>query len=303
LKLASPDLVPHFIDRHTDQLVEERNAHSKVLHWIARSKFFRSTLNVLFNRRWYCRLYGLWVDRSASQRNIKKFIQDFHIDVSQIEKPVDQYTDLNAFFSRKLKPESRPFAQDASIFCSPADGKILVYPQLSERTLLPIKGSHVDISALLASESDTRLFHGGSACILRLAPNDYHRFHFPTDGQSCPPRTIDGRYYPVNQLALSIKPDLFAHNKRALTYIDSKCFGRFSYIEVSGFAVGRIIQTHLPGPIKQGQEKGYFQFGGSTLVLLFEPDRINFDQDLIGHTQSNLEVQVQAGTQIGTQRV
>jgi phosphatidylserine decarboxylase len=297
------DLIPQYLDRRTGKMTEERVAHLKVQHWIVRSKLVRNVLNVLFNRRWYCSLYGKWVDRKASQKNIKKFIETFHIDLNDIEKPVDQYPNLNAFFSRKLKPKSRPFVQDASIFCSPADGKVFVYPQLDERTLLPIKGSHVNIEALLASESDARPFHGGAACIVRLAPYDYHRFHFPTDGQASPPKDIRGRYYLVNQLALVLKPDLFAHNKRAVTYIETETFGRFAYIEVSGFAVGRIIQTHTPGAVKCGQEKGYFQFGGSTLVLLFEPDKVNFDQDLITHTQANLEVQVQTGTQIGVQRI
>lgn len=298
-----PDLVPHFLDRSTGKMVEERIAYPKIQHGIARSKLVQHTLNTLFNRSWYCNLYGKLVDRAASQKNIQKFIQNFRIDLNEVEKTVDQYPNLNAFFSRKLKPGARPFVQDESVFCSPADGKVFVYPQLNERTRLPIKGSHVDIAALLASESEARPFHGGSACIVRLAPYDYHRFHFPVEGQADPPKDIDGRYYLVNQLALSLKPDLFAHNKRVITYIETERFGRFAYIEVSGFAVGRIVQTHTPGVVRRGQEKGYFQFGGSTLVLLFEPDKIIFDQDLIINTQSNIEVQVQTGTQLGTQRI
>lgn len=298
----SSHLIPQFLDRSTGQMIDERVSHPKVQHWVASSKIVQHTLNGLFNRSWYCHLYGKWVDRAASRKDVQAFVDTFHIDTTETEKPVDQYPNLNAFFSRKLKPHARPFVQDPSIFCSPADGKVLVYPQLDERTLLPIKGSHVDIATLLTSETEARAFHGGAACIVRLAPYDYHRFHFPTSGHASPTQNIDGRYYLVNQLALSIKPDLFVHNKRAVTYINSEEFGRCAYIEVAGFAVGRIVQTHKPGTIERGQEKGYFQFGGSTLVLLFEPDKINFDQDLITHTQNNIEVQVQTGTQIGTQR-
>jgi len=300
---VSLDQVPHYHDRLTGKLIHERISNPKVQYWVARSKIVRNTLNALFNRQWYCHLYGKWVDRSASQKDVSKFATRFQIDLTEVEKPIQQYPTLNAFFSRKLKPGARPFVEDPSIFCSPADGKILVYPQLDERTQLPIKGSYVDISTLLASESEARSFHGGAACIVRLAPYDYHRFHFPVEGQAGPPKNIDGRYYLVNPLALSIKPDLFAHNKRAVTYIETEKFGRFAYIDVAGFAVGRIIQTHSPGPVRRGQEKGYFQFGGSTLVLLFEPDKIIFDQDLVQHTQAQIEVQVQTGTQIGKQRI
>ena len=298
----SSRLLPQFLDRSTGQMVNERVAYPKMQRWLASSKIVQYTLNVLFNRSWYCHLYGKWVDRAASQKDVQTFVDTFHINTAEIEKPIHQYPNLNAFFARKLKPNARPFVQDPSIFCSPADGKVFVYPQLDERTLLPIKESHVDITALLASESDARAFHGGAACIVRLAPYDYHRFHFPTNGQASPSQDIDGRYYLVNQLALSIKPDLFVHNKRSVTYIETEPFGKFAYIDVAGFAVGRIVQTYTPGPIKRGQEKGYFQFGGSTLVLLFEPDKIIFDQDLITHTQNNIEVQVQTGTQIGIQR-
>lgn len=294
--------IPKYINRQTDQLIEERITHPKVQHWIATSSFFRNTLNFLLNRSWYAHIYGKWVDRAASQKNIQNFISQFDIDLSEIEKPLDQYANLNAFFARKLKPGVRPFVQDTTRFCSPADGKILVYPQLEERTQLPVKHAHVDIATLLASENEARPYHGGAACVVRLAPYDYHRFHFPVEGLAGPTKPINGRYYLVNPLLLSIKPDLFVHNKRTVTYIDTEQFGKVAYLEVAGFAVGRIVQTYQPGKIRRGQEKGYFQFGGSTLVLLFEPDKLIFDQDLINYSQKQTEVQVQTGTQIGTQR-
>lgn len=297
------DLIPKYLDRQTGQLIEERISHPKLQHWVATSKIVQSTLNFLLNRRWYASLYGKWVDRSASQQDIEKFITQFDVDISEIEKPHQKYANLNEFFSRKLKPGARPFLQETTSFCAPADGKILAYPQLEERTLLPIKNAHVDIATLLASEMEARPYHGGAACVMRLAPYDYHRFHFPVEGQASLTKAIDGRYYLVNPLALTLKPDLFAHNKRAVTYLETEHFGTVAYVEVSGFAVGRIVQTYQAGSIRRGQEKGYFQFGGSTLVLLFEPDKIIFDQDLVEHTTAQTEVQIKAGTQIGTQRI
>ena len=77
-------------------------------------------------------------------------------------------------------------------------------------------------------------------------------------------------------------------------------FGTIAYLEIGGFAVASIVQTYTPGPIDRGQEKGYFQFGGSTLILLFESGTITFDSDLIQDSEQDIEVQVQAGTQIGT---
>lgn len=76
-------------------------------------------------------------------------------------------------------------------------------------------------------------------------------------------------------------------------------FGQIAYIEVGAFTVASIVQTYLPGLVTKGQEKGYFQYGGSTLVLLFEPDTIEFDRDLIVDSAEQLEVRVLTGTKIG----
>ena len=132
----SSDLVPHYLDRSTGKMIEERISYPKIQHGIVRSKSLQHILNTLFNRSWYCKLYGKLVDRAASKKNIQKFAQNFRIDLTEVEKSIDKYPNLNAFFSRKLKPGARPFVQDESVFCSPADGKVVEIIKESD-SLLP----------------------------------------------------------------------------------------------------------------------------------------------------------------------
>ena len=286
-------------DRATGEMISEALILPKVQDALARSRVAMWIGDMLLNTHWFCWLLGKGMDWAGSRKKIPAFVEKYAIDLDEVEQPIAQYKNLNAFFARKLKPGARPFVSDPCVFCSPADGKVLVYSKLCEQTRLPVKGAHVDIAQLLASQLAATPYCNGAALVIRLAPADYHRFHFPVDGIATPPTEIAGRYYLVNPILLDVKPDLFAHNKRAVTYLETADFGRVMIMEIAGWAVGRIVQTYRTGRVARGAEKGYFQFGGSTLVLLFEPERIVFDEDLIRNAQAGIEVQVRAGSQLG----
>jgi len=175
----------------------------------------------------------------------------------------------------------------------------MVYPFLAEDVQFPVKGGSVTPASLLASEETGRFYDGGSALVVRLAPPDYHRFHFFDDGRAGPAWFVQGQCNSVNPIALLSLPDLFHLNQRAVTEIESVHFGRIAYVEIGAFAVGSIVQTYTPGPVHKGEEKGYFQFGGSTLVLLFQPGSVCFDEDLVQDSLAGLEVQVRTGEGIG----
>ncbi len=290
-------------NRKTDEMISEPLILPRIQYAVARSRVAIFIYNIFLNTYPFCWLLGKWMDLSGSRKKIQAFIQKYDINLDEIELPLDQYENLNAFFSRKLKPNARPFIADPHIFCSPADGKVLAYPKLDAQTRLPVKGSHVDIAHLLSSKESAIPYRNGAALVIRLAPADYHRYHFPVAGIATASAKISGRYYLVNPIALDVKPDLFAHNKREITYLETEHFGRIVILEVAGWGVGRIVQTYQPGTVERGQEKGYFQFGGSTLVLLFEPGRIIFDNDLIRDTQAGIEVQVLTGSQLGVQAI
>ena len=136
--------------------------------------------------------------------------------------------------------------------------------------------------------------------VLRLAPTDYHRFHFIDNGICDVSQKIKGDYYSVNPAALKKIPELFCKNKRELSLFHSQNFGDVLYIEVGATCVGSIIQTYFPKKnILKGSEKGYFKFGGSTIILFFEKEKVIFDSDLIEQTEKGYETKVMLGEKIG----
>ena len=136
--------------------------------------------------------------------------------------------------------------------------------------------------------------------IARLCPTDYHRFHFSFNCIPDAPRLINGPLYSVNPIALKRNIQILSENKRVITVLNTKNFGSVLSVEVGATYVGSINQTFAPREhYAKGDEKGYFSFGGSTLVLLFEPGRIQFDQDLIDASKRKIEVRGLFGQSLG----
>lgn len=134
---------------------------------------------------------------------------------------------------------------------------------------------------------------GGALGIFRLAPQDYHRFHIPVDGIMRQPKTIAGEYYTVNPMAIRSALDVYGENVRVVVPIDSPEFGRVMVICVGAMMVGSTVITRSEGEeVKRAEELGYFKFGGSTLVLLFESGRMVFDDDLVDNSNTALEMLV-----------
>lgn len=286
-------------DRRTGAIVEEPIFAESTLRWFYEHPLGRAVFDTVINRKWFCDLYGRRMDHPRSRARIAPFVAGFGIDLGEAERPLEAYTSFNDFFYRTLKPGARPYPSEPQVLGSPGDGKLLVYPRLELDTRLPIKGTACSPAALLASEAEAAAYAGGAAFVLRLAPPDYHRFHFVDDGLAEPTREVPGRYDSVNPIALARVPDLFCRNKRAVTPIETAHFGRMAYVEVGAITIGTIIQTFTPGQVARGQEKGYFRYGGSTIVVLFGPGRVAFDEDLVADAANGLEVRVRAGEPIG----
>ncbi|MBM3268123.1 MAG: phosphatidylserine decarboxylase [Candidatus Sericytochromatia bacterium] len=285
-------------DRRTGRLIDEEIFAGNAIRWFYTPGAGSVVFDRLVNSAWFCDLYGRLQDGRGSARRIPEFIARFGLDAAEFEKPLYAYRSFNQFFVRKLKPGARPFEQAPDALPAPAEGKILVYPHLESDTKIPIKGAAISIESLLSGAEPPDAYRGGSACIIRLAPYDYHRFHFPDAGTAGRVWDIPGRYHSVNPLALARVPDLYCRNKRTVTRLETQNFGRVAFVEVGALCVGTILQTFQPGDVARGQEKGYFRFGGSTVVLLFEAGRVRFDDDLCADSATGLEVQVRVGTRI-----
>lgn len=246
----------------------------------------------------FSKFYGRLQKRKKSAEKIAPFIKTYKIDASEFQEK--SFASFNDFFIRKLKPNVRPITDDVKRAALPADGRYLVFPDLRNVETFYVKGQQFNLEAFLQSPSYARRYSDGAMMIARLCPTDYHRFHFPTDGTPLQAVPIQGPLFSVNPIALTKRLSILWENKRMLTEIETPNFGTLLYVEVGATCVGSIRQTYRPNhPVKKGDEKGYFEFGGSCLVLLFERGRIEFDEDLAQNSKKGLETKAHFGDSLG----
>jgi len=220
--------------------------------------------------------------------------------MSSVQK--QEFNSFNDFFTRKLKNNARPVDTDSTITVSPADGKLLAYADISNSDFI-IKGYRFDVLSFLNNADLAQNYLDGILVIIRLAPPDYHRFHFSISGSVSPITQIDGDYYSVNPLALRKMTEIFCLNKREFTIVTNPLFGDVVMAEVGATMVGSIVQTYTGNFVNKGEEKGYFKFGGSTVVLLFEKNKIRIDADLLINTLKGYETAIKVGERIGVSMI
>ncbi|KAF5588808.1 phosphatidylserine decarboxylase [Fusarium pseudocircinatum] len=241
----------------------------------------------------------------ASKKEIEPFIEFHGLDLSEVLLPLDEFKNFNEFFYRALKPGSRPCSapDNPHIVVCPADCRSIVFNSIDQATELWIKGRQFSVKKLLGDaypEDVPRYEDGGAVGIFRLAPQDYHRFHFPVDGIMGKPKTIAGDYYTVNPMAIRSALDVYGENVRVLVPVDTELYGRVMIICVGAMMVGSTVISRFEGErVRRAEELGYFKFGGSTILLLFEPGKMRFDEDLTYNSKEPLETLVRVGTSIG----
>ena len=170
---------------------------------------------------------------------------------------------------------------------------------MDDATRIWVKGREYSVDRLLgdAYPMDAKRYKNGALGIFRLAPQDYHRFHVPVDGVMGTPKTIEGEYYTVNPMAIRSALDVYGDNVRVIVPIDSVAHGRVMYICIGAMMVGSTVITRRAGEnIKRAEELGYFRFGGSTILLLFEPGTMVFDDDIVENSNGALETLVSVGS-------
>ncbi|KAG0237966.1 hypothetical protein BGW42_008066 [Actinomortierella wolfii] len=250
------------------------------------------------------RRQGEKFDDPRSKRNIEPFIRFHHLEahMAEVLEPVQNFKSFNEFFYRKLKPNARELASpgDSRVAVSVADCRMTCFQTISDATKFWIKGTSFTIPKLLDDSELAKKFVGGSLAIFRLAPQDYHRFHIPVRGRLSDPKLIEGEYYTVNPMAIRSPLDVYGENKRVVSTIESPEFGTVAYVSIGAMMVGSIVLTSTPGQVvERMDEHGYFAFGGSTIVILFEPNRIQFDEDLLHSSKEQIEMLVRVGMRVG----
>ncbi|AHD09707.1 archaetidylserine decarboxylase [Phaeobacter gallaeciensis] len=286
------------VDRDTGETFEEVVLGEKWIRWAYQNASAKPVEKLLFRSALISRLMGAWFDSRFSRGKISAVIEDLSIDMSEATRQADKYNTFNDFFARNLRPEARPFDPSPSVIASPADGRVLVFPELTEDVFVPIKGHPMSIRTMLPGIADR--FIGGALAIVRLCPADYHRYHFPASGRISAAKDLPGALHSVNPIALGAGPDVFGENKRSWTLIDTDTIGSYAFVEVGAFGVGSIINTRTSGAVEKMDEKGYFKFGGSTVVVVFEPGRVQFSDDLVANSAKGRETLVKVGQPLAT---
>ncbi len=233
---------------------------------------------------------------------IQKYICDYDVDLTEIEKPMREYKTLQEFFQRKLRHNARPIADvyNEHVVTSPADCRMMTFPNISIATKVWIKGYGFTIKKLLRSTINCKYFDNCAMLLCRLSPQDYHRFHFPCSGILDTINHIPGNLFSVSSTVVRSTTDVLSSNSRTITYLRTSIFGDVAIILVGAACTGSIVITAKSGHVNKGQEMGMFAFGGSTVIILFRSKTIQFSDDLLQNSTNGFETLVRMGDKVGT---
>lgn len=248
----------------------------------------------LLTTRGVSRVAGKFMDSSASRALIRSFVRKNGIDLSEYESV--HYRSFNEFFTRRVRRDCRPIDYTPDALISPCDGRLSAY-RITDQSCFRIKGSVYSVPTLLGNDPRAACFAGGVCLVFRLCVDDYHRYHFFDDCTIEPSRFIPGILHTVRPIALE-HTDVFHQNCREATFLHTAHFGLVAQVEVGAMLVGKIC-NHPPRPeIHRGDEKGYFLYGGSTIVLLLPPNAARLPESLFTATAQGLETRVKMGQRL-----
>lgn len=243
----------------------------------------------------FSKLAGALLNTRFSCRLIKPFVRSNAIDMDDYEETC--YRSYNDFFTRKIKKGAREISGGSSDLISPCDCYASAY-EISEDRILTVKNAEYTVSSLLHSKRLAARYQGGYALILRLTVSDYHRYAYAATGRQSKNYRIPGVFHTVNPIAGEHFP-IYKENSREYTVIHTSHLGDILQMEVGALMVGKIVNHRESCTVLRGEEKGYFEFGGSTIVLLLEKDTVTLREDLLVNTLSGYETQLRLGNSIG----
>ena len=297
-----------YFNREKNSVEDELVYGDKAVEWLYSSMTGRALSKLLIKKPMSI-LYGAAQANSTSARKVKPFIKNFNIAIeeylpSEGRSEENPYGSFNEFFIRRFKDGVRPIEMDSHLMPSFCEARYFGHESLTADVSIPVKGNYWSAKALLANERWTRTFEGGPCLLARLCPVDYHRFHFPDKGKILDHYPVHGVLHSVNPLALREVPEVFAVNERQVTILETENFGKIAYVEVGAICVGKIVQTReMKGSFDRGEEKGYFLFGGSTVIVLGEKGAWKPDPIILEKTREGMEVYQKLGTRIATNQV
>ncbi len=276
-------------DRAAGKYIEEKEHGENGLKFLYNTAVGRILLKIFFCRKIYSELNAVYMRSRFSVHKIRPFAEKYGIDLSRCEQK--SFGSFDDFFTRKCG-----YTTDCSPdeLIAPCCGRLSAYTINGELSL-KIKGSVYSLTELVGI-LDVSDYRGGICLVYRVAVEDCHRYVFCDDGEIVRTENIRGVLHTVRPVSEHFR--VFAHNHRACTLLRTKHFGNVVQIEVGALQVGKIV-NHDIKDFSRMDEKGFFRFGGSTIVQLFCKNAVSVDDDIKQHSESGVEVLVKTGERVG----
>ncbi len=287
-----------------NQLEVEKVYGDRAVRWLYESGLGKS-LSHLIAKKWLSYLYGISQDTNLSANKVPGFVKNFNIQMDDYRPGSKNhflkeysYLSFNEFFIREFEKGKREFVQESSKMPAFSEARYFGYEKIDSQTLYPVKGQYLKAQDLIGDKFGND-FMDGPFMIARLCPVDYHRYHYPDNGKTLEHFFIHGDYHSVNPIALKIKNDILIKNERRVSILETQNFGKIAYIEVGATCVGKIIQSFdETQSFKRGDEKGYFLFGGSTVIVLGQKGFWKPTDLMLENTRNGIETYYQLGSEI-----
>lgn len=270
------------------------NKQDKTLRFLYKTLSGRVVLKLL-TRPMVSKVTGRVMNSRITSFAAKSAIKKRKIETSMLEKT--KFRSYNDFFTRKLKEGGRVVDMCPSSLVSPCDSKLSAY-DIGEDSRFIIKGTPYTVKDLLGGDAVYKDYIGGKCLVFRLAVDDYHRYCYFDDGVKGENKFLKGVLHTVHPIVVG-EYNIYKRNCREYTVMETQNFGRAVQVEVGAMMVGKIKNFHGAHSFKRGEEKGMFEFGGSTIVLLFAKDTVKLDDDIVRNSASDVETIVKYGEKIG----
>lgn len=278
-------------DREKNAFKEEKEYGKKKLEFLYNTIIGRILLKLIFASRWFSNLQAIYQKSKKSRKKIVPFIEEYNIDMNEYPS-VDTYNSFSEFFRRKREIKNSSLDNELVAI---ADSKLQIH-YLDSNSALKIKQSKYDLKELFQDENLAKEYQDGICLIYRLSMDNYHRYMYLDDGKTMLVKKIKGRLHTIRPI--SSRYNVYSTNCREVSILDTKNFGQVVQVEVGAMLVGK-IQNNNEVEFSKLQEKGYFDFGGSTIIQFLKKDSIVIDEDIIKMSKEDIETEVKIGMKIG----
>ena len=282
-------------DRKNKRYIKEKEYKGGMIRFLYGTKFGRVLLIMVIARPYFSRLVGCYKKSKFSRKDIEAFIKDYKIDTTEYD--MANMKSFNDFFIRKRKISAGNL--EKGDLPAIADAKLLVY-DVTDDLKLDVKHTSYSVEEILGDKELSKEFLGGKCLVYRLTVDDYHRYHFLDRGVIKKHYKIKGELHTVRPIASKYK--VYSRNCREITVMKTENFGDVVQVEVGATLVGCIKNHNVGCVFDKLQEKGHFEYGGST-ILLFMKNHVILDEDILACSKRNVEVKVQIGERIGYESI